>query len=444
MCDTFAATAGATTGGAVLFGKNSDREANEAQALEVHPGRSYRSGARLRCTHIEIPQASATRTILICRPFWMWGAEMGANAAGVVVGNEAVWTRMPLNRREGLTGMDLVRLALERADTAEAGVDVIVGLLHDFGQGGPCGYRDRHMCYHNSFIVADPNTAWVLETAGPYWAAKQIRGIYSISNGLTLGEDFDRCHPDLAGLSRRGRPLHFARRFADRFYTFFSASRPRRTTTGGKLAAADGRIDVAAAIGVLQDHGSCSYRPDSHWLGDRVCAHAANGLTRNATQTTGSLVAHLAPGRTTLWVTGTAAPCLSLFKPVWFSGAVLPDIGPPPGAQYDPQSLWWYHEGFHRHVLLDFESNLAACRESRQALQARLIREAAEASGAEDEAAGITAGAFQRARDWTAAQRQRLSQGAGPAGKPPRRAYRRYWQQLNRRAGVPLGGDGHL
>ena len=176
MCDTFVATAAATADGSVIFGKNSDREANEAQALEYHPAREYPAGTRLQCTYIEIPQAQDTRAVLLCRPFWMWGAEMGANAAGLVIGNEAVWTRMPLNRKDGLTGMDMLRLALERAGTAEQGVDVLAGLLHDFGQGGICGYRDRRMAYHNSFILADPQTAWVMETAGHFWAAKRIQG----------------------------------------------------------------------------------------------------------------------------------------------------------------------------------------------------------------------------------------------------------------------------
>jgi hypothetical protein len=41
----------------------------------------------------------------------MWGAEMGANANGVVIGNEAVGTRLEghLDCDEKLLGMDLVR-----------------------------------------------------------------------------------------------------------------------------------------------------------------------------------------------------------------------------------------------------------------------------------------------------------------------------------------------
>lgn len=41
----------------------------------------------------------------------MWGCEMGANDQGVVIGNEAVWTKLQSNDdlQKRLLGMDLVR-----------------------------------------------------------------------------------------------------------------------------------------------------------------------------------------------------------------------------------------------------------------------------------------------------------------------------------------------
>ena len=95
MCDTFIALPSVTVDQSVIFGKNSDREPNEAQVLEFYPGSSYKKGDQISCTYLSIPQVSKTNAILISRPFWMWGAEIGANEHGVVIGNEAVWTKMP-------------------------------------------------------------------------------------------------------------------------------------------------------------------------------------------------------------------------------------------------------------------------------------------------------------------------------------------------------------
>ena len=83
MCDTLVASGRAVADGATLLAKNSDREPNEAQVLTYAPAAEHNSGARLRCTYLEIPQARQTHAVLLSRPFWMWGAEMGVNARGV-------------------------------------------------------------------------------------------------------------------------------------------------------------------------------------------------------------------------------------------------------------------------------------------------------------------------------------------------------------------------
>ena len=84
MCDTLVAV----TADGLLFAKNSDRDANEAQVLEWHAADDQAPGASLSATWIEIPQVARTNAIVISRPWWMWGAEMGANEHGVVIGNE--------------------------------------------------------------------------------------------------------------------------------------------------------------------------------------------------------------------------------------------------------------------------------------------------------------------------------------------------------------------
>src|SRR5882757_8680557 len=111
MCDTILALPRSTGTQGMLFGKNSDRQRNEAQAVDYLPAREHSPQAQSRCTYISIPEASRTNSVLLCRPYWMWGAEMGANEHGVVIGNEGLHALSAAPEAAALTGMDLVRLA---------------------------------------------------------------------------------------------------------------------------------------------------------------------------------------------------------------------------------------------------------------------------------------------------------------------------------------------
>lgn len=439
MCDTFVALPSATADGSIIFGKNSDREPNEAQALEFHPGKTYPPGTTVSCTYIEIPQITETLPVLISRPFWMWGAEMGANSNGVVIGNEAVWTRMPLDRKGGLTGMDLLRLALERSDDAPAAVEWITRLLADHGQGGICGYQDKRMAYHNSFLIADPGTAWVLETAGPVWAARELKTYHAISNGLTIGAEFDRSHPNLVttarerGWLKKGATFNFAACYSDWFFTTFSACRRRQSRAAELLEKQAGCLDLADAFDILRDHGETPYQPSSHFLGNRICAHAANPLARNATQTTGSLVAELTPVSQTYWATGTAAPCTSVFKPIRINWQTLPDLGPAPGPTFDRSNLWWHHEELHRALLADFTAGHSRILQARQALEAGWMERAARM--APDDFFDLTRAAFKQTfaalPDWIEQVKSVNS------GNIPEWLYGKYWTKQNRAAQIP-------
>ncbi|MBW2093748.1 MAG: C69 family dipeptidase [Deltaproteobacteria bacterium] len=438
MCDTFIALPPFTADGSLIFGKNSDREPNEAQVLEYHPAREYRKDRTLHCTYREVPQARETRAVLLCRPFWMWGAEMGANEKGVVIGNEAVWTRMPIRKEGVLTGMDLLRIALERSSSAQQALETVVQHLSDYGQGGLCGYEDKRISYHNSYIIADPNEAWVLETAGPLWAALKIKEMYSISNGLTIGEEFDKAHPELIATARnrgwlkKGRSFHFARCYSDYLYTTFSASRTRRERSFKRVAGMKGTVDVTAAFKVLRDHGEGEYRPDSHLLGNRLCAHAGNRVFRNATQTVGSLVAHLKPDFQTYWATGTSAPCISIFKPIWFGNATLPDLGPAPTGSFDSGSVWWHHEKLHRTVLQDFPTRARTFQEARDGLEKELLTKAPKGTG--KECTELTAEAFKKAWEKTTEWTDLVQES--PVKTRPGFFYNRYWKRQNRKAGI--------
>lgn len=398
MCDTVARV----ESGRVLFAKNSDRDANEAQLLDWQPRRRHAPGARVACTWIEIPQVAETHAVLLSRPFWMWGAEIGANEHGVVIGNEAVFTDQTY-AASGLTGMDLLRLALERAASAERAVEVITELLERHGQGGGCGHEKRSFTYHNSFLLADAAGAFVLETAGRRWAVERVaEGARSISNGLTI-EPFASRHGDALRTRAAGARLR----------------QPRTQALAGRARSA------ADFVRLLRDHGEDRGAPTYRKLNGGLCAPCvhAGGLVVNS-QTTASWVSELRRDGARHFATGTASPCASLFKPVRVENPL--DLGPAPTDRADTASLWWRGEALARRVARDPERLLPLFAKERDDLEAAWL--ASPPPPAEAFAEGD-----RRLADWTA-------RVAAADGRDLRPLWaRRYWTTRNARAGFGKG-----
>ncbi|MGH0146954.1 UNVERIFIED_CONTAM: hypothetical protein FKN15_011390 [Acipenser sinensis] len=107
-CDCFVSLPPGSDGEHVIFGKNSDRPRDEVQEVVYYPATAHEPGSKVECTYISIEQAESTHAVILSRPAWLWGAEMGANEHGVCIGNEAVWTKVPVEEGEALLGMDLV------------------------------------------------------------------------------------------------------------------------------------------------------------------------------------------------------------------------------------------------------------------------------------------------------------------------------------------------
>lgn len=445
MCDTLVALGNSTADGSVILAKNSDRPPNEAQ-LPVYIPRTKHRDATVKCTYIEIPQVAETFAVLLSQPFWMWGCEMGVNEHGVAIGNEAVFTKEP-KARTGLLGMDMIRLALERAETARHALDVIADLLQTYGQGGYCDLVGK-LIYHNSFLIADPGDAWVLETAGQYWAARQIKDAYSISNGITIGSDWDLASPGLVEHAIEKRwckgetDFDFARCYSDFLYTRLIECRLRQRITMEHLQTDRGKIAVQDMTRYLRDHGSAG--GDPLWNPSKgrfsVCAHAVEPVVCRS-QSTASLVAHLRADWPTYWMTGTSAPCTGMFKP--FHLGPLPDEIGRPTARFDDRSLWWSHERLHRAVLVDYVLRMPLYQHERDGLEAAFLAEEADLyqrtqSGTPAEKGKAFAGfdrlCFDRAcvatRQWTDRVMAAPAQGRLPI------IYRRFWQKQNRLAGL--------
>jgi hypothetical protein len=338
-----------TADGSVLLAKNSDRAAHEAQRLLGVPAGEYAAQAPLRCQYITIPQVSRTAALIGSQPYWLWGFEHGMNEYGVAIGNEAIHTR-EAPQEKGLLGMDLVRLGLERGTTAREALDAITALLEQFGQGGSTSHHETRY-YDNSFIIADPREAWVLETAGRHWVGRHlIRGYYSISNRPTIGAEYDLVSDDLIayaegrGWWERGRrPFDFAAAYTDPDHSGLDSATCRMARSRHHLrTGAPHLLAVADMMALLRDHGPAT-DGGSGWLAwpdgqqaDTVCMHGPDGGTA------ASMVAHLVPGaRPTYWAS-MAPPCTGVFAPCWV------DTAPPSMLAHadetpDAASPWWHY-----------------------------------------------------------------------------------------------------
>ncbi|TGK87746.1 peptidase C69 [Leptospira noumeaensis] len=366
MCDTSLATEKFTSTQKRIFSKNSDREPNEAQSILHLPRMEYGKGSTVRTTYIEIPQNPITYEVFLSKPFHMWGAEMGVNEFGLCIGNEAVFTNLKIKKQNnGLTGMDLIRLALERCKSAKDGLFLITELLETYGQDACGGYENRSFFYHNSFIIADRTDGYVLETADRYWVAKKIDSFYAISNGLTIGSDFEYSSSNLIDKLKvkQGKEFSFKNHFSDHFYTYMSHCKERRKLhekTAENLEKINTHYTIKQAMETLKTHPieTDEFEPSSSSM-KSLCLHATGLATPN--QTNGSLIVEWDTSETNqdplrIFYTGTSSPCLSLFKPFFFGTKNFIDSSSLISNSTYSETLWWLHESVARKSNFDYQS----------------------------------------------------------------------------------------
>ncbi|MFV1992111.1 MAG: C69 family dipeptidase, partial [Acidimicrobiales bacterium] len=339
-CDTWVALHDATADGSVILAKNSDRPSMEAQPLVQFARLEHPPGDVLECTYLKIPQTTVTYAHIGSKIWWTFGYEHGMNEHGVAIGNEAVWSKEPYEET-GLLGMDLLRLGLERGETAYAAMHVIIELLAKYGQGGACERPGEwgEAAYHNSFLIADPKEAWVLETAGRYWAARRItKGVYSISNIYTIESSWDEAHPRLVdhaieqGWCMSKGEFNFARHYGD--YWRENAPNPgamqiRRNATLACLKRDIGRISPKSMMQINRNHLEDTVvaprwsAAEPFWA--TPCAH---DLPRVKYRTVASMVAHLRheqpPLLRQVYWAGFSNPCCSVFQPFYLGGPAVP------------------------------------------------------------------------------------------------------------------------
>ena len=381
MCDTWIALSDVTLSQNVIFGKNSDRPIFDCQPLVFSTRKEWPANSRVQTEYLELPQNGITYAHLGSRPYWCWGYEEGINEYGVVIGNEAIFTKTFRDAAEaldkghqaelGLLGMDLIRLALERSQTAQQAVGVMGELIERYGQFGSGVPTKSHRegGYDNSFIIADPHEAWVLEAVGKRWAARcTSQGYTSISNQPSIRQQWDLASRDLQAFAvEQGWwpddeqvPFDFARAYIDERVPR-QVSHIRATRSGELLAEKAGQITPGWMRRIARDHYEGTFLQGPYFdAADpdllTLCMHVspADFTWGN---TASSCVAILPKSRAELpvfwWTPGP--PCNGCYVPFFPHGSRLPEmvsnagtfgnkVMAPPQAQPDTfssESYWW-------------------------------------------------------------------------------------------------------
>jgi dipeptidase len=400
------ALGGSTAGGNTLFAKNSDRPQEEAQPL-VQVSAADHVGSEFSGTQfVGVPQLGHTYRHVGSKPYWCAGYEHGFNEHQVVIGNEALPSLLPEVAEPKMVGMELLRLGLERSKTAEEAVDVMTGLVTEFGQGNfanDAGVRT----YDNIFLIADPISAYVVECVGHDWAVKRVENITSISNVGQVGKDADRvsqgakAQATRLGLFEMGsdESFSFSKSFADAEAGLNGLARQCRSDAMLNVGA--GGLDARSMMQVLTDHSN-GENPNEAPVVDvagnlSICLHRRAGDQSGAS--TASLVADLcATGeRLPVYWTGMYSPCMTAFMPMFIEGDLPPSLGIG-GQKASTESPWWDFYRLTHHGLAGGAEVRAEIRSELAILQNELFDSAYDmaargrdlvANGGGDEASGL-------------------------------------------------------
>jgi secernin len=332
--DMLVALSRATVAGETLFGHNCNRPSGERLELVRVPARVFTPGESVQTAHRLLPQARRTWTVLAGRCPGQWGYQHGLNEHGVSIGLTTIHTR-PRESDPALTGPDLVRLGLERANSARQAVDAMTDLASRHGQDASQAGLDP------AFLVADGREAFVVEMFGRHWAVQHVREVRAASDVCHLRQDWDHLSHGLADLAiargwwpSDGSKLDFARSVAGEESA--SASSLRRWGRATLLLEqSNGQINLPLIRRVLSDHFEGWGDADDPEAPGKVpetvtlCRHAA---TPTALHTAASLITQVRADELLpiAWYS-LGPPCQNVYFPLMLVGELPSALPTLPG-----------------------------------------------------------------------------------------------------------------
>lgn len=384
-CTTMVARGKATKDGNTIFAKNSDRPINEAQPLRFFPAQDYQKGEEVQCSFITIPQVEHTYACIGSQPHVFFGFEHGINEHGLMIGNEQVSGRELPERRWGLIGMDILRLALERADSAQKAIQVIADLLERIGTGGDPSYRIS--AFNSNYIISDSKETYLFESHQRDWVAKKVESVGYLSNCYSIFDDYDLVSKnaiDVAitkGWSAPDKKFNAAHSWTADDCIFAESEGFVRYERLKTLMHKSEPITTEIMMNNLRDHyqdtflSSLGYSPAAAKI-PCICSHPGgiSGCVTAASAVT--IIRNDVPKELKFTYWGSMAPpCCSIFRP-YYNIDWLPEDLQMAKALYNEKDQWWIFTELERYIALNYNTFAPKVKSSFKSLEKEFLQEA--------------------------------------------------------------------
>jgi secernin len=281
--------------------------------------------------------------------------------------------------------MDLLRLALERADSAAKAVEVIGSLLETYGTGGDPAYRVPY--FNANYIIADTKEAYLFESCQRYWAAKKVERTGHLSNCYSLSDDYDIIGKNVVeeviqkGWAPSAAKINVAAAFTNDDGDYDWAEGYFRYYRQHQLMNNREPFTVKMMMENLRDHYSEEMRnclPYSVAAAKMptICCHAGGiGGCVTAASAVCSLNDKVPDPFKFVYWGSMAPPCCSIYRPN-FNISWLPEDLQYAGELYDEKSQWWTFIELERYIALNYDLFAPKVREGFDKLENEFIEQA--------------------------------------------------------------------
>ena len=383
----------ATSDGSVLFFHQEDLGVNSLQHVRVVPRQAHdlEENPMVELYWIEIPQVDSTYAYVGNYTYdddaIPGGLSGGMNEHGVVIGMNVGYPKEPIPEEDGLLWSDFMQIVLERARTAQEGIEILGWLTEEYHNTDDPGQM---------YGVADPNEGWIFESTPTRWVAKRVEddGWWVLANRYTIGTEWDLGSEDIVEFAidngwydpAEDAPFHFARVytrdtfdrrnewFPNRPYDYLREARSEQFLTD---TARNGGISLEDVMTLMRDHYS-----DTFLYHDPP--HQSPYRNIEISRTVASLVGHLQNNQpaelgSVLWMT-LSPPATTPYLPFW-AGAT--EIAEPLGVgvayegieDFDPASAWWSFNAVRRMAEQDWGTYFPVVEDFWSSFERRAIAE---------------------------------------------------------------------